>query len=108
MCFIGFVPNITFCPKHNMVIALPHFLQFTLVAYCKQDACFGIFGLCAGFLLFSLSISIVEVTTILLIHPQLSEPLNSDTESHHWPHGEIPEPLPSSLVTELGRTPVTL
>jgi hypothetical protein len=44
MCFIGFVPNITFCPKHNMVIVLFHILcSITLGTCCKQDACFGIF-----------------------------------------------------------------
>ena len=49
---------------------------------------------------------------MLLIHPQFSPitaiKLCNCIKSHHWPHVEIPERFPSSLATELGRTPVSL
>jgi hypothetical protein len=48
---------------------------------------------------------------MLLIHPQFS-PITAiklfKKVSLNWPHSEIPERFPSSPLTELGRTPVSL
>ena len=58
------------CPKHNSLYSgHKAFCSFTLVPYCKQDACFGIFVFCTGFLLFTLPFRLVLWSNYNVVDP---------------------------------------
>ena len=110
ICCVGFAPTITLCIQDITFISLPHFfavLLKCLVANRMHDLEY-FYSVQASF--FSLSFRLVLWSKYNVIDPScffLSQPFNSNCFKVTI-DGEIPEWFPSSLATELGRTPVSL